>query len=56
SIDFPHNSEACKLRNFRKTLEHDAIQACIETCGENMTQVAKELGISRATLYRQFKG
>ena len=46
SDDFPHTPEARKLRDFRKTLEHDAIQACIETCGGNMTRVAKELGIS----------
>jgi transcriptional regulator with PAS, ATPase and Fis domain len=55
SDDFPQNPEARKLRDFRKTIEHDAIQACIETCDGNMTRVAKELGISRATLYRKIK-
>ncbi|MHB8075863.1 sigma-54-dependent Fis family transcriptional regulator [Desulfosporosinus fructosivorans] len=55
SDDSPHSPEAHKLRDFRKTLEHDSIQACIETCGGNMTRVAKELGISRPTLYRKLK-
>lgn len=49
------NSAVPKLRDYRKTLEQNAIQVCIETFGGNMTRAAKELGISRATLYRKIK-
>ncbi len=36
-----------------KRLECEAIQACLDACGGNVSQAARQLGISRNTLYRK---
>jgi DNA-binding NtrC family response regulator len=44
------NGEA--LEDARIRAERDAIQICLQDCGNNITHAARDLGVSRMTLYR----
>jgi transcriptional regulator with PAS, ATPase and Fis domain len=44
------------LRNYGKTIESGVIQAYLEKYNGNKSKVARELGITRATLYRKLYG
>ena len=45
-----HNGEA--LEEARLRAERDAIHVCLQDNGSNISRAARDLGISRMTLYR----
>ena len=53
SVIGPQNLKTRDLRLRRRTIEQSAILNCIEYCKGNLTLAAKQLGISRSTLYRK---
>ncbi len=46
----PRNGEA--LEEARIRAERDAIHVCLQDTGHNITRAARDLGVSRMTLYR----
>jgi transcriptional regulator of acetoin/glycerol metabolism len=48
----PSGSASCTLREAVRDSERDALLAALEACVWNYTHAARQLGISRATLYR----
>ena len=45
-------SDSIKLDNSRASTERSVICACLDRTGRNVSKTARELGVSRATLYR----
>jgi len=55
SISFKNCAVTAQLKRTMKTLEANAIRACIERHRGNMMLAAKELGIARSSLYRKVR-
>lgn len=52
-LDLPHQADMKQsLRRVREESEREALMGVLDSCGGQVTAAAKELGVSRATMYR----